>query len=147
MPDLGDLEHDDVIRTRRQPYGTDAPRADPPGRRGPPPTPVDLPPPTHTPQWRDLAACKGQPVHWWYPEGGVTSANIADLNRARDVCRACPVDVECLTHGVVWPEVFGAWGGYTAKHVARFRKVTKAPQPWRLEAPTVHPRATAGTAA
>lgn len=63
--------------------------------------------------WRDLAACRGYPTDWWYPERGSRAGN-AEL-----VCGACPVRGPCWEYGL--HERFGIYGGEnaTARRTAR----------------------------
>lgn len=68
-------------------------------------------------QWRESAACAGQPVEWWYP-AGPDSTRTKISNRIVDapgiaICRQCPVRVACLDHAIATHEPDGIWGGLT----------------------------------
>lgn len=67
--------------------------------------------------WRELAACQGQPVEWWYPSGP-DSTRQEISNRIVDapgivICRTCPVRLACLDHAISTSEPDGIWGGLT----------------------------------
>lgn len=65
--------------------------------------------------WLELAACRGKPTAWWYPERGEHfRAGVAVL-----VCRSCPVRRQCLDAAIAEEAVVdgpasGIRGGYTA---------------------------------
>lgn len=59
-------------------------------------------------QWRDDAACKGKPTHWWFPSRGQTATKTT--KQALMICRDCPVRRQCLVHGRR-NEPYGIWGG------------------------------------
>jgi WhiB family redox-sensing transcriptional regulator len=71
--------------------------------------------------WRDEAACKGMPADLFFPEGkqGQT-ININVLSRAKVICNSCPVQPECLEHGMSEP--IGIWGGKTRRERNLLRK-------------------------
>lgn len=63
------------------------------------------------------AACKGQPVEWWYPSDP-DSTRTKISNRIVDapgipICRQCPVRLNCLDHAISTNEPDGIWGGLT----------------------------------
>lgn len=45
--------------------------------------------------WREVAACQGTPLSWWFPNHGV-SPGVDMYPEARTICGRCPVTVECL---------------------------------------------------
>jgi WhiB family redox-sensing transcriptional regulator len=59
--------------------------------------------------WRDHAACKGMPTHWWYSEGPITSEATMNIKRAKKICAGCQVQADCLADGA--DEEWGIWGG------------------------------------
>ena len=59
--------------------------------------------------WRSQAACQGKPVDWWFPSEHGSST------LAVHICRACPVQYECLEHALTSPERHGIWGGRSEK--------------------------------
>jgi WhiB family redox-sensing transcriptional regulator len=58
-----------------------------------------------TPDWHEVAACKGLPTAVFFPGVGETTT------RAVSVCEGCPVRLECYATAVLWGEE-GVWGGY-----------------------------------
>lgn len=65
------------------------------------------------------ALCKGQDPAVWFPGQG------GSMNRAKAVCRACPVRLECLDWAVKANEQAGVWGGTTPGERAHLRT-----KPW-----------------
>lgn len=57
--------------------------------------------------WRDQAACKGQPVEWFYADKYAARALIT--------CWSCPVATECGRHADLAGEEFGVWGASTKR--------------------------------
>lgn len=71
--------------------------------------------PNDTRGWADRAACHPQHGHdpaWWFPEGNRAIRRHPHILAAKQVCGACPVQRECLQHGIVF-EPYGVWGGLT----------------------------------
>lgn len=64
------------------------------------------------------AACDGMPVSAFFgheERRGLGRAGIVD--RARAVCRSCPVQAKCLAYAMEIEQPrsrYGIWGGYTA---------------------------------
>lgn len=56
--------------------------------------------------WRMKAKCAGR---------GALFFDDACEQRAKRICAARPVMVECLEHALDQPEPYGVWGGKTAK--------------------------------
>lgn len=52
--------------------------------------------------WRKEAACRDKPTSWFFGSGD-------ELRKGADVCRQCPVRVECATEHQ--DEDLGMWGG------------------------------------
>lgn len=79
--------------------------------------------------WRDGAACAGQPLHWWFPDGDELRAasrrRDADGNRddpyrkARAVCVACPVLEDCLRYVLLEPQEFGMFAALNPEQRVR----------------------------
>lgn len=61
------------------------------------------------------AACKGQDTELWY------SADVYAQQRAKDVCRTCPVRDACLQWAIDAGENNGIWGGLTPLQRKRLR--------------------------
>jgi WhiB family redox-sensing transcriptional regulator len=69
------------------------------------------------PDWTDRAACRGGPVHYWFPEGQGQRA-VADAARGKAVCSACPVRQQCLAYGMKTTAT-GIFGGHYL-HLGRY---------------------------
>ncbi len=69
--------------------------------------------------WRDRAACKGEPGFVFFPEqvGGPRPKGkpVDDYANARLICGRCPVQTDCLNHALDNREVDGFWGGATPR--------------------------------
>jgi WhiB family transcriptional regulator, redox-sensing transcriptional regulator len=66
-------------------------------------------------RWQDRAACKGMdPTLFFGPEHTEVVKEKRDREEAaKAVCRACPVQQECLEHALEAKEAYGIWGGLT----------------------------------
>lgn len=65
--------------------------------------------------WRDRAACLGSDTDIFFPapKGGRISSR-ANVQKAKSICTACPVKVECLEYAVDTYQMLGIWGGKTS---------------------------------
>lgn len=75
------------------------------------------------PEWYSKAACKGLPPDLFFSERelGTQSNNTG----ATQVCRTCPVILECFDYAVeIGEDQYGVWGGFPPKH-RRSRNVEK----------------------
>lgn len=78
-------------------------------------------------KWQDDAACRNAEYdsRWWFPEkGGRTPLT----DRAKEICRQCPVRFPCLTYGTQYSE-HGIWGGLSEEQRREFRKVIRHHKP------------------
>lgn len=67
---------------------------------------------SHDPyEWRRKAACTTSDPNWFFDP--LTEP------RALNVCRYCPVQIECLEHALTQPEPYGVWGGKTERQRQR----------------------------
>jgi WhiB family redox-sensing transcriptional regulator len=57
-----------------------------------------------TPTWQTRAACRGL-THLFYAE------DARSLQRAKQICRTCPVAPECLQAAIDNTERYGVWAG------------------------------------
>jgi WhiB family redox-sensing transcriptional regulator len=66
--------------------------------------------------WQDHAACKDvNPELFFSPE---TERGLRKFSRemlAKSLCSTCPVRNECRTHAAALGEVYGVWGGTSAR--------------------------------
>ncbi|UPK75428.1 WhiB family transcriptional regulator [Nocardioidaceae bacterium SCSIO 66511] len=63
---------------------------------------------TWTDDWARSAACRSQGPDALFVRG-------AEQNRAKQVCRACPVRAECLAEALDNEIEWGVWGGMTER--------------------------------
>jgi len=70
--------------------------------------------------WRDRAACAGTDGEMFFAEDG------EGIDRAVDVCRACPVKRDCLTYALDNHIRAGIWGGITERQRIRGRRTPVA---------------------
>lgn len=68
------------------------------------------------PDWHADANCTGIDPAIFFPEIGQSTAP------AKAICRACDVQVECLTDALNRGETHGVWGGLSAKERRLFRR-------------------------
>lgn len=67
--------------------------------------------------WRDRAACLNSPdADAFFPEKGARS------DRAKAICRRCPVRAPCLDYAQRTEERFGVWGGLSERERRRLRR-------------------------
>lgn len=62
--------------------------------------------------WQMRAACRGMDsTFFFHPEGERGTARADRVERAKEVCRSCPVMDECRRHALATHEPYGVWGG------------------------------------
>lgn len=73
-------------------------------------------------RWTAQADCKGKPTVLFFPPEGVKVTN-----RAKAICRSCPVRLECINHALQADENHGMWGGFSSLQIRslRARGITK----------------------
>ena len=77
--------------------------------------------------WQEKANCKGANADLFFPERG------ASTRKAKTICAACQVRVECLEFALLESEKFGIWGGLSERERRRIRKQrASAPRRCRL---------------
>lgn len=62
------------------------------------------------PVWRTKAACLDENPDLFFPIGS-TGPALAQTERAKAVCRECPVITACLEWALERNEQYGVWGG------------------------------------
>jgi WhiB family redox-sensing transcriptional regulator len=82
--------------------------------------------------WRNNAACRSQDPELFFPVG-TTDRALAQLERAKAVCRTCPVQAQCL-EWAMHSEPIGQEAGVCAGHSESERRALK-----RRAARTPHP--------
>ena len=66
--------------------------------------------------WQDYSNCRGADADLFFPERG------ASTRKAKAICNACQVKVECLEFAIQQSEKFGIWGGLSERERRRIRK-------------------------
>ncbi|HHU09458.1 MAG TPA: WhiB family transcriptional regulator [Intrasporangiaceae bacterium] len=80
-----------------------------------PPTPA-----AHLWDWQQQGACRVLPPEmFFHPEGERGKARAQRIERAKEVCAACPVIVACREHALAIREPYGVWGGLDEEERAR----------------------------
>jgi WhiB family redox-sensing transcriptional regulator len=69
--------------------------------------------------WQSQAACFGKPVDWWFPS---TPGDHKATERAKTICRSCPVITECLDHALEHNEKHGIWAATSEKERERMQR-------------------------
>lgn len=77
---------------------------------------VESLPPVPTPHdWRRDGLCAQVDSEMFFPDRGGSS------REAKKVCKACPVQAECLRWALDTEEHFGIWGGLSEKERRRLK--------------------------
>lgn len=65
--------------------------------------------------WQHLAACRGPSQAIFFPPGRLErrSEKRSREQRAKEICRTCTVQEECLAYALAIREQHGIWGGLT----------------------------------
>ncbi len=74
------------------------------------------------PDWHVDANCRGADPGQFFLDTQRTPAAVEVTTRALSICRACDVQVECLTDALNRGETHGVWGGLSAKERRLFRR-------------------------
>lgn len=66
--------------------------------------------------WQDLSACLGMSVDVFYSADHFRGSRKREHEaRAKAVCATCPVVAKCLGRALKVGELYGVWGGLTAR--------------------------------
>lgn len=68
------------------------------------------------PSWQRQANCMGVDPDLFFPERG------ASTREAKEVCRGCVVQEDCLEYALANGEKFGIWGGLSERERRRIRR-------------------------
>lgn len=69
------------------------------------------------PEWMQEAVCTQVDADLWFPDKGGSS------RPAKNICRACPVQAECLEHALEAHELFGIWGGVSERDRRKLARI------------------------
>ena len=61
--------------------------------------------------WSEQALCKGMDSKIFFPEMSDRETNLVNLKKAMNICKRCPVMIECFMHSINNSEPDGIWGG------------------------------------
>ena len=75
----------------------------------------------HHPDWRAYAACRGADPELFFSDGDIRSS-WAQVNRAKLICRGCPVSAICLSWALASGHEAGIWGGLTEDERRRLHR-------------------------
>lgn len=78
--------------------------------------------------WQTSANCLGVDPDLFFPERG------ASTREAKEVCRGCVVQQECLEYALANGEKFGIWGGLSERERRRIRRERAEARRQALEA-------------
>lgn len=66
--------------------------------------------------WQEFSNCLGANPDLFFPERG------ASTREAKEVCRNCVVQNDCLEYALANSEKFGIWGGMSERERRRIRR-------------------------
>lgn len=66
--------------------------------------------------WQEFSNCLGVDPDLFFPERG------ASTREAKEVCRGCVVQNDCLEYALANGEKFGIWGGMSERERRRIRR-------------------------
>jgi WhiB family redox-sensing transcriptional regulator len=70
--------------------------------------------------WLQRANCTGVDPELFFPQRGTST------REAKEVCRGCLVQAECLDYAIANGEKFGIWGGLSERERRRVRRARLA---------------------
>jgi WhiB family transcriptional regulator, redox-sensing transcriptional regulator len=71
-------------------------------------------------EWQLDGSCRSYPSQLFFPEDGERGRGLRQREeRAKRICRRCPVLELCRDHALRQPENFGIWGAMTALERSR----------------------------
>jgi WhiB family redox-sensing transcriptional regulator len=71
--------------------------------------------------WMENGACLGEDTDLFFPAGRGPEFTV-QIDKAKAICRACPVREACLRDALHRPERYGIWGGLTEHELAALRR-------------------------
>jgi WhiB family redox-sensing transcriptional regulator len=97
----------------------------------------------HNPDFSTYGSCSNPDEQydpdWWFPEekpGRVTWSRTYEANTARNICKSCPILVECRDYALQYHGITGIWGGMD-RHERREMQIQLgiAPTSWEMSYP------------
>jgi WhiB family transcriptional regulator, redox-sensing transcriptional regulator len=73
--------------------------------------------------WRTRAACRYVEPELFFPLGTAGPA-LQAIDRAKQICGACPVRARCLDWAIRHGAAYGIWGGRTEEERRESRRMT-----------------------
>ena len=73
--------------------------------------------------WKARGACRQVDPNVFFPEAGDPNLDVA-----REICRSCPVRLECLDFAVSEGISHGVWGGASERERRRIRRLKRRVQ-------------------
>ncbi|MCP9272956.1 WhiB family transcriptional regulator [Mycolicibacterium arenosum] len=71
--------------------------------------------------WQVRGSCRQMAPEVFFPEDSGRSGLLAREERAKRVCRECPVVASCRDHALSVGETHGVWGAMSARDRVRLR--------------------------
>jgi WhiB family transcriptional regulator, redox-sensing transcriptional regulator len=69
--------------------------------------------------WQELGSCRRSAPEIFFPEDAGRSGLRAREERAKQICRRCPVLSRCREHALAVGETYGVWGAMSARERTR----------------------------
>jgi WhiB family redox-sensing transcriptional regulator len=66
-----------------------------------------------------IPPCMNSDPEAWFPN--MAQGRSAEIVNARNLCRVCPVQKECLEYALGDPDLHGIWGGTTPRERSKLR--------------------------
>jgi WhiB family redox-sensing transcriptional regulator len=76
--------------------------------------------------WQRRGACQHSDPELFFPIGSTGASVIEDIEKAKAICRVCPVQPECLRFALNTRQEFGIWGGTTEDERRAISKLMRA---------------------
>ncbi len=79
-------------------------------------------------EWQDFAACRFSDPELWF---GVVDERylphpprpeLDRIEKAKTICRTCPVEAPCREYALGKPELYGVWGGKSSQELHHLRR-------------------------
>jgi WhiB family redox-sensing transcriptional regulator len=71
--------------------------------------------------WRQRAACRNLSPDLFFPVGS-SGAALAQIEKAKQICRSCPSRAQCLEFALTSNQESGVWGGTSEEERRLLRK-------------------------